>query len=379
MSRAQIWKQDPSVTDQGVRQVFFSSEIKDGPQDPGIVIVGTPAVRGDLHRDFISSTPNTAEFDAVHTYSIVRMVVNLYKRDIQRINEPGDSGRPSPPKPIVWKWQWENEEGTQPIKVSPQAGVDQNAFYDRDGRQLAFFYFTDVKSRKRIFTCRSFDIVAHETGHACLDALRPDLWADSTPQSGGIHEAFGDITAMFAMLAQLDVCESIIVASKSNLHDKTFFSAMAEQFGDALGRPKGMGLRNADNDLKLSDVAEEVHDISQVLTGAIYDILAGIFEKENHPDRYDPAETLLRVGNHVRLLFLAAVIFMEKHTYADIAKKMMEYEPNKEYKAIIKTEFDRREVFQVTRGIPHVKAPMYLKTGANRHKSKAATRVKSKL
>ena len=142
----------------------------------------------------------------------------------------------------------------------------------------------------RVFTCRSLDIVAHETGHAILDGLKPH-WLDvaSPPQTGGLHESFGDLTAIFLALSQLDQVEAIIAQTKANLHDKTFLSDLAEQFGLALGRPNG--LRNADNDLKLSQAGTEVHAISQVFTGAIYDILADIFRSNARPRN---VTTLLR-------------------------------------------------------------------------------------
>jgi hypothetical protein len=57
----------------------------------------------------------------------------------------------------------------------------------------------------------------------------------------------------------------VIAQTKANLHDKTFLADLAEEFGLALGRPNG--LRNADNDLKLSETGIEVHAISQVFTG----------------------------------------------------------------------------------------------------------------
>ena len=56
---------------------------------------------------------------------------------------------------------------------------------------------------------------------------------------------------------------------------------MAEEFGLALGRPNG--LRNADNDLKLSQVSTEVHAISQVFTGGVFDVLADIFAFTRKP------------------------------------------------------------------------------------------------
>src|SRR5206468_6793193 len=109
--------------------------------------------------------------------------------------------------------------------------------------------------------------------------LKPNwLGFGNPPQTGGLHESFGDLTAIFLTLSQLDQVEAVIAQTKSNLHDKTFLSDLAEEFGLALGMPRG--LRNADNDLKLSQVSNEVHALSQVFTGAIYDVLADIFSFE---------------------------------------------------------------------------------------------------
>lgn len=48
------------------------------------------------------------------------------------------------------------------------------------------------------------DLVAHEQGHAILDAQRPDL-SRSNPSTRAMHEAFGDATAYFASLRNPDV------------------------------------------------------------------------------------------------------------------------------------------------------------------------------
>ncbi len=70
-------------------------------------------------------------------------------------------------------------------------------------------------------------MVAHETGHAILDDLKPNYINFDEGQTGGLHESFGDLTAIFTMLAQLDQCEAIIAESKADLHNKTFFPAVA--------------------------------------------------------------------------------------------------------------------------------------------------------
>src|SRR5690606_21646364 len=175
-----------------------------------------------------------------------------------------------------------------------------------------------------VYTCRSLDIVAHETGHAILDGLKPDwIRAGNPPQTGGLHESFGDLTAVFLALSQLDLVEAAIVQCKADLHDGNFLADVAEQFGEALGRPNG--LRNADNDLKLSQVGTSVQAISQVFTGAVYDILADVFAFERRPRRRDDAAVLLEAAQYVCGLVFRAILAAPARaaTFAHIVNEML--------------------------------------------------------
>ncbi|MEK7215602.1 MAG: hypothetical protein AAB289_08415 [Chloroflexota bacterium] len=59
-------------------------------------------------------------------------------------------------------------------------------------------------TRKHSFGVGRFER-EYETGHAVLDGLKPQwLLANNPPQTGGLHEAFGDLTAIFLTLAQLE-------------------------------------------------------------------------------------------------------------------------------------------------------------------------------
>lgn len=332
-SRVKIWKQDPSVKSIGIRSSYISTEVQDGPSDQDIILQGMPHVVANANNDFIFlPQENPLEFDAVHTFTIVRQVLTMLRRALNRMQITQN-----------FNWYW----GPEPINVYPRAGLDANAYYSRYEKALRFFYFHPAgnESNPLIYSCRSFDIVAHEVGHAALDSLKPE-WLSSSwhPQTGGLHESFGDLTAIFTMLAQMDVCEAITVESKADLHTKTFFPAMAEQFGEAFGRP--MGLRNADNDLKLSDVSTEVHDISRVFTGAVYDILADFFEIYQDPSLFDQAESLYKVGKYLTSLVIASIWQGPEvnATYADIANKMMELEEDDVRKEIIKNQFKKREI-----------------------------------
>jgi len=339
-SKVYIWKQDPSVESLGIRPCYISTEVRNGPMDEDIEIKGMPQVVSNANDDFLLyPAENPLEFDAVHTFTIVRQVLTMLRRALNRMNISQ-----------TFDWYW----GPDPIHVYPRAGMDANAYYSRNERALRFFYFhpSGNEMNPLIYTCRSFDIVAHEVGHAALDSLKPGFLSNSWhPQTGGLHESFGDLTAIFTMLAQMDVCESIIVESKANLHAKTFFPALAEQFGEALGRD--MGLRNADNDLKLSEVSTQVHDISRVFTGAIYDILAEFFDLFQDPLKYDQAESLFKVGRYLNSLILVSILQgpEDNATYADIAGKMIELEPENEKKEIIREQFKKREILDTPVGM----------------------------
>jgi hypothetical protein len=309
-ARVLVYKQDPTVTEIAVRKAFLPKRVFAGPRDARIMVSGMPVVTPNVFGDLLVDPVTQAEaFDAVHTFAIVRMTLTMYER--------GMAGATLP-------WQWNTGGNTDPLKVFPHAGVTQNAFYSRDEKALKFFFFTTGTPPAQVFTCRSLDIVAHETGHAILDALKPGwLLASNPPQTGGLHESFGDLTAIFLALNQLDQCEALIAQTKADLHAKNFLSDLAEQFGLALGRPNG--LRNADNNLRLSEAGTEVHAISQVFTGGMFDVLADLFALERDPARRDDAAVL-----HDVAAYLASVLIRGLRaapamaaTYAHVVNKML--------------------------------------------------------
>jgi hypothetical protein len=314
-ARVLMWKQDPSVSDIGTRKVYLPGIVLEGPRDARIAFgqPGIAPVAPNAFGDFVS-TPDTPQFDAVHTFAVVRQTLTMYQRALAAAG----SDSPLP-------WQWNSSVDTMPLQVFPYGLPNvMNAFYSRSQSCLKFGDFIPTGETERIYTCRSFDIVSHETGHAVLDGLKPNwLLADNPPQTGGLHEAFGDLTAIFMALSQLDQCEAIIAQTKAKLHDKTFLADIAEQFGLALGRSNG--LRNADNDITLSEAGTQVHAISQVFTGAMYDILADVFAFERSPGLRDDAAVLHEVGDYLKGLLLRALIAAPDQgaTVADVVNEML--------------------------------------------------------
>mgnify|MGYP000489134488 CR=1 FL=1 len=314
-ARVLMWKQDPSVPDMGTRKAYLPGVVLAGPRDARIASgdPGISPVEPNAFGDFVTM-PDTPQFDAVHTFAVVRQTLTMYQRSLS-------SAGAEMPLP----WQWNSSIDTAPLQIFPYGLPNvMNAFYSRNQSCLKFGDFVPSGQKERVFTCRSFDIVAHETGHAVLDGLKPYwLQADAPPQTGGLHESFGDLTAIFLALSQLDQCEAVVAQTKARLHDKTFLADIAEQFGLALGGTTG--LRNADNDLTLSQAGTQVHAISQVFTGGVYDILADLFALERNPAFEDDAAVLHRVAAWLRGLVLRALVAAPEMaaTYADVVNEML--------------------------------------------------------
>ncbi|SFC03110.1 hypothetical protein [Massilia yuzhufengensis] len=341
-ARVLMWKQDPSVGEIGTRRAYLPGPVLAGPRDARIApgSPGIDAVEPNAFGDFVTQ-PDTPQFDAVHTFAVVRQTLTMYQRALL----VAGLQMPLP-------WQWNTSMDTRPLAVFPYGLPNvMNAFYSRTQGCLKFGDFVPAGEEARVYTCRSFDIVAHETAHAVLDGLKPQwLLADAPPQTGGLHEAFGDLTAIFLALSQLDQCEAVVAQTKAHLHDKTFLSDIAEQFGLALGG--STGLRNADNDLTLGQAGTQVHAISQVFTGAMYDVLADMFAYERNPLLDDDAAVLHRVAAYLRGLLLRALIAAPDSaaSYVDVVNEMLRIVAEDgrpaPYAAFIRNQFARRDVVE---------------------------------
>jgi hypothetical protein len=198
----------------------------------------------------------TPQFHQVNVWAIIQSVLDMYEATWVL-------GRSAP-------WAFEGNR----LIVVPHAGNLANAFYDRRSKSIQFYYFGPHD--KRVFTCLSHDIIAHETGHAILDGLRPHYIEDSSLQTTAFHEFVADLTAITSSLLNNTLRWAVADESEGDLSQDTIIAALAEEFGHyATGRPH---LRSALNQLTTADVADNgnPYDWSQVLTGAMWEILTGM-------------------------------------------------------------------------------------------------------
>jgi len=179
-------------------------------------------------------------------------------------------------RPLDWGF-----DGPQ-LLIVPAAGEWANAFYEREARCLQFFYFQSQEGQ-RVYTSLSHDIVSHETGHAILDGIAPDLYHAITPQSLALHEGIADLVALVMAFRNDTLRKTVLDQTGGSIENITAFSSVAEEFGRAQGKPdalrqfvneKTLDPNDTDN---LVDVAEP-HDLCQVLTGALYSVMVKIHD-----------------------------------------------------------------------------------------------------
>ncbi len=331
-----------SVREQGraagataTRTVFIVTPTTHGPQDEQLEIAGMARVEHDANGDFLPDPQAEPEaFDAVHTFAVARQVLTMHQRALRRMELEGD-----------FPWQW----GRERLRVHPRAGVEGDAAYAREARALSFFSSRSeaLPGNPLVHSCRSCDLVAHQMGHAVLDALCPGYWFDTSwrIQTRALHEAFADLSAVFAALSQVGQCAAIIAECRADPRAKGFLAALGERF-EQPGLDLALGLRNAANDLTLSAAGNAVQALSQVFTGAVYDVVARLFEHHWDRARHDPVQTLWRVGEHVNALLIGAIATAPTRnaTFTDIARRMRELETKPHARQIILEAFLAREI-----------------------------------
>jgi hypothetical protein len=183
-------------------------------------------------------------FHQLNGYAIAARAVELVELELGR--------------PLRWGF-----DGSR-LTIVPHAGLLANAYYSAESHSLQFFSF--LRGRNAYHTVLAHDIVAHETGHAILDAVRPRYYEPWHPETTALHEAFGDLAALFAALSH-DIVRRRVAG---RLERANLLSEVAEGFEES-GEGGWTSLRSL-VDAKPSAWQDtlEPHDLSLRLTSAVY-------------------------------------------------------------------------------------------------------------
>ena len=184
--------------------------------------------------------------------------------------------------------------------------------------------FTPYPSRDNMTVMRpdkDLEAIGHETGHLVHASIRPG-WDeakysfDADFETCAMREAFADSSAMIYSLQHRHNCEETLKETGGNLKMSSRASRISEEGGGDIlkgyfrdrGVPaKERYLRDLVNDYKYVERSEapelvfgspnvgqlynNVYSYSQVMSGAVYDIMTGIFDKAS-ADSSDKAQCL---------------------------------------------------------------------------------------
>ncbi len=255
------------------------------------------------------------------------------------------------------------------LLVVPRAGRWANAFYERNTHSLQFFYFENPhQPGDWVYTSLSLDIVSHETAHAILDGIVPSLYDAITPQALALHEAIADLVAVIVAMDSRNLTESVLAQTGGSIRCSTAFSSLAEEFGSALDQTSRVGYlrdllneKNLDPNDRVNGVtSQEPHELSQVLSGALYKLMVELHEKLKADARLDsPAASeyslsgkALKVAwDRFRRLLLRALDYLPVGdvTFADygraiIAADQASYPTHPYERECVRDEFVRRKI-----------------------------------
>ncbi|WP_203781977.1 hypothetical protein [Paractinoplanes rishiriensis] len=211
--------------------------------------------------------------------------------------------------------KWQSQVGPA-LLATLDAGDNLNAFYDREG--VSFWHHTT--NGITVYSGESPDVVAHEVGHAVLDAIRPQLWSVASAETDGFHESFGDISAILTHLTLPTMRTAVIAETSGRVSGSSQVSRLAEQMAWAIRqrRPASVEadcMRNAANNFFYQNpltlpteapaaaLSRESHSFSRVFTGAFFRALGGIFQDQ---DSQGP-DALLEAARIAGQLLVAAV------------------------------------------------------------------------
>ena len=250
----------------------------------------------------LAPSPVDARFHLQMVYAVCSLTYAAFRRAVGR-DVAWACGVPAGP------------DGALRLRVRPFAFEDDNAAYDRADSGLSFGYFRAGRRpgghtvpNGLTFTSLSHDVIAHETTHALLDALRAHFYEPVDPDVLGFHEGFADLVALLLHFTYKDVLEEALKESRGALTHAALLTGLAREFGLARGTEgKSVSAMRSAIDVEGilafdSDALPgrgkdgpreyrpgmEAHELGSVLVSAVFEAFATLFRRRT--------ERLLRIA-----------------------------------------------------------------------------------
>ena len=328
-----IIAQDPTVTDAAGKILRTTvrvpaSRLEPGPRSSRFHVVDYDSTTGQLappadltgpdgrYADRFAEVPDKQlladpAFHAQHVYAVAARTLAVFESALGRRLEWGFAGHQ--------------------LHLVPHAFAEANAYYSDADRAVLLGYFPERRN-KRVYTCLSHDVVAHETAHAVLDGLRHRFLEPGLPDQAAFHEAVADIVALLSVFSIRKVVERLVhppsaddripaaALGPEELRKNALFG-VAEQMGSALSQGRGAlrqsGTRAAGT-AWLTDLGyEEPHLRGEILVSILVDLVVDAWSDRLRPlvhrgkvDRSRAAEEGAKVAGHALTMLLRALDYL---------------------------------------------------------------------
>lgn len=222
-----------------------------------------------------------------------------------------------------------NWSKTQSLDVSPEAGVKWNAYYNRRG--LYFFHNFDNVNCREVYMSSAAKIVFHESGHAVLDAIRPDMWSVTNFEVWAFHEAFGDLMAFFCTMRNPELLD---------IQDKRVWTGIGVEMSAGLNgyvdggytplrdlsqRFDYVNPSNLPKSASANILSAGPHSFSRVLSSAVYRLFSKIRERLINKGGAPVDSTALAADTVGRYLVTAASLCVVREFFFDSVCRAMIY------------------------------------------------------
>lgn len=211
---------------------------------------------------------DSREFCAAHMFGVVRRVLDIWEDYVGH------------------EVRWHFSELLPRLELIP--------LVEWDNAQSGFGFIetghTPTTASINLPYCLSFDVLAHELGHALLFAeVGLPVGPVRSAEFLAFHEAMADLVALVSVLHFDLVVDDILMQTRGNLYVPSAFNRLGELTeteqirwaANTRTMSEFAGLRIADDGTWIdpSGQGNEAHDLSQVLTGAVFDVVIDVFQR----------------------------------------------------------------------------------------------------
>lgn len=202
-------------------------------------------------QDGLSPSPGNPLFHQQMVYAVARKTLDLFESALgRRIFWTGpplavwNKGLLDDKTVELYRNAADDSIFVQRLRIYPHAMRQPNAYYSQRKGALLFGYFPSQDEerfgKEIVYTCLSYDIVAHETTHAILDGMNRTLVFATNPDVLAFHEAFADIIALLSRFQIKEIVASQIASTRGVLNSVNILGQLGREFGIGTGRQQSL-------------------------------------------------------------------------------------------------------------------------------------------